>query len=66
MTYREALEKGYKVVGSAWTRGYVSRKAKVDDLVCHEAGGSRKGLLYVLLPSTMSTRYCTRLYLGRE
>lgn len=66
MTYKEAKANGYKVVGSAWTRKYISRKINVDEQPVHEAGGRRKGLLYVEVPSWKSTQYSTRLYLAKE
>lgn len=63
MTYGEALEKGYTELFTAWTRGYVSRKADRASLPVKEAGGVRRGLYYVELPSWQSTTYCIRLYL---
>lgn len=63
MNYLEARNKGYKLGDTAYQRGYVSRKAYIDDLPVHKAGGRRKGQLYVLLPSYRSTQYCIRQYL---
>ena len=66
MTYKEALAKGYKAVFTAWTLGYISRKADVDMLPVYEAKGRRKGLLYVDTPSWQSTRFCIRVYLSKD
>ena len=66
MTYAEAKAQGYEIVDSAWTRKYVSRKVNVDDQPVYEAGGRRKGLLYVDVPSWESTQYARRLYLKKE
>ena len=66
MTYAEAKASGYKAVDAAWARGYVSRKIKVDEQPVYEAGGRRKGLLYVDAPSWMSSQYHTRIYLSKE
>lgn len=64
MTLREALGKGYNEnYDLKFQAGYVSRRVDVMDQVVHEAGGSRKGDLYVLLPCDVSTRFCYRMYL---
>ena len=62
-TYGEAIALGYKYVFSSWARGYVSRKVKLSSQLVHQAGGKRKGLVYVLGPSWESSRYCYRHYL---
>lgn len=64
-TYGEAIEMGYSLGDTAWTRGYVSRRSEqvCDDTPIHVAGGSRQGELYVLMPSWESTTYCRRQYL---
>lgn len=64
MTYNDAINAGYRPADVTWARGYVSRKASpMEAREAREAGGSRKGQLYVLLPAWTSTRYCKRLYL---
>lgn len=63
MTYKEAKENGYKDGDRVLQKGYVSRKAIIDYLPVDEAGGSRRGQLYVLLPNWKSSRYCYRQYL---
>lgn len=63
LTYGEALENGYKELFTEWTRGYVSHIADLASLSVKEAGGIRRGLYYVDIPSWESTTYCTRLYL---
>ena len=62
-TYREAIALGYKYVFSSWAMGYVSRKTKLPSQQVHQAGGMRKGLVYVLGPSWKSSRYSYRHYL---
>jgi hypothetical protein len=67
MTLQEAWHEGYEELDTAWTRGYVSRNAKVATLPVCKAGGERKGLLYVVLPSNFgSSTYTKRLYLGKK
>ena len=66
MTYREAIENGYTDADTKYQRGYVSRKANTKEQPVQEAGGSRKGQLYVLLPCFTSTQYCIRQYLRKE
>lgn len=63
MTYTEAKARGYKDADSTWFRGYVSRKIDTDQQTVKVAGGSRKGQLYVELPSWASTNYAIRQYL---
>ena len=62
-TYKEAIALGYTYVFSAWTMGYVSRKVKLTSQPLHQAGGERRGLVYVIGPSWKSSRYCYRHYL---
>ena len=67
MNYQEALAAGYRPADVRLTRGYVSRKNFVlDQAECHEAGGYRKGQLYVLCPNWRSTEYSYRQYLRKE
>lgn len=65
MTYKEAIEAGYKPADMAYQWGYVSRKVNPDEQEVQTAGGSRRGELYVLLPCWRSTRYCIRQYLTK-
>lgn len=62
MTVRELLNMGYTKADMQYTRGYVSRKQ--DDMLAevHEAGGSRKGEYYALIPCYTSSKYCFRQY----
>lgn len=66
MTYREALEQGWKKADTALHRGYVSRKVNVDNQPCLEAKGRRKGCMYVELPNPNSTQYLIRQYIVKE
>ena len=66
MTYKEAIANGWEKADMAMTRGYVSRKADINEAECHEAKGTRKGQLYVLVPNQISTRFCYRQYLVKE
>ena len=63
MTYHEALRKGYKLGDQRWHRGYISRRINVDDQEVQEAGGYRRGELYVELPTWRSSSYYIRQYL---
>lgn len=63
MTYKQAIEQGYKTADTKYQRGYISRKANIDDLPVMTAGGNRKNQLYVLLPCWNSSQYCVRQYL---
>ena len=63
MTYGEALQAGYKDGETRWQHGYVSRRCDPMKQPVLIAGGTRKGELYVLLPSWKSTTYCIRQYL---
>lgn len=65
MTYAEAKAQGYKDAGQTWFRGYVSRRVNPDNQPVKVAGGSRKGELYVELPSWESTTYSIRQYLAK-
>lgn len=66
MTYKQALEQGYKPGAVMYQRGYISRKIDPMAQEVHTAGGNRRGQLYILLPCKTSTRYCFRQYLKRE
>ena len=63
MTFQEALASGWTLSGSAWARGYVSRKIDVMKQPLHMAGSTRLGQFYVDLPAEKSTRYHVRQYL---
>lgn len=63
MNLQDALAAGWTLVGSAWARGYVSRKADPMKQPLHMAGGTRLGLFYVDLPAEKSSRYHVRQYL---
>ena len=65
MTYKDAIRKGYRNADSRFHRGYVSRKIDPEKQEVKAAGGSRKGQLYVELPSWKSTRYFIRQYLTK-
>ena len=67
MTLREALAEGWREADTVLQQGYVSRKPMDDlDREVHEAGGTRRGLVYILLPNKDSTRYCYRRYYIKE
>lgn len=66
MTYQQAIKAGYKPADTKLQRGYVSRKINVNNQPVIEAGGRRKGELYVELPSWQSTVYCIRQYLTKD
>ena len=59
-TYRDMIAAGYHEGRTTYQRGYVSRRADINDQPVHE---TRRGELYVLAPCWTSTRYCYRVYL---
>ena len=64
MNFQEALASGWTLNGSAWARGYISRKLDPMKQPLHMGGGKRAGLWYVDLPAPNgSTRYHVRQYL---
>lgn len=65
MTYKQALEAGYKRADQKYQRGYVSRKTNIENQNVFTAGGSRKNQKYILLPCYSSTQYCIRQYLAK-
>lgn len=62
MTVKELMEMGYEKADIKYARGYVSRKQDELNAEVHEAGGSRKGEYYALLPCFTSSQYCFRQY----
>lgn len=66
MTFKEALNSGYRLADRRWFRGYVSRRVSINDQPVLIAGGSRRGEPYVDLPCWSSTTYHIRQYLVKE
>lgn len=66
-TVADARAMGYNINGyaTAYQRGYVSRRANIDDRPICVAGGTRKGELYYTVTSPASTQYCIRVYIGK-
>ena len=66
-TYEDFREQGYVYGDIVWQRGYVSRKLTTYACtpVYAVTKGKRKGQLFILIPSYISTRYCRRIYLVR-
>lgn len=64
-TYEEAKAQGYSVAFLRYQRGYISRNTNINKATVMVAGGSRKGMLYVLVPCWQSTQYCQRMYLTK-
>ena len=66
-TVADARAMGYNIRGYAETyqRGYVSRRANIDDRQIRVAGGTRKGELYYTISSPNSTQYCVRVYISK-
>ena len=58
---------GYVYGDIVWQRGYVSRKLTTYACtpVYAVTRGKRKGQLFILVPSYISTRYCRRIYLAK-
>lgn len=65
MTYGEAINAGYHINGTAFSRGYRSRNVDIYMLPVKRAGrrGPRAGQMYVELPCYVSTQYHIRQYL---
>lgn len=66
MTYGEAILAGYRNGDIKWFQGYISRKINPYDQPVKVARGTRKGQLYVELPSYISNSYHCRQYLIKE
>ena len=66
-TVADARGMGYNISGyaEAYQRGYVSRRANIDDRPIRVAGGARKGELYYTVASPISTQYCVRVYISK-
>ena len=66
--YWDYLKNGYEFGDIKWQRGYVSRKLTTYACtpVYAVTKGKRKGQLFILIPSYISTRYCKRIYLVRR
>ena len=70
MNLKEAYANGYRLADCQYQNGYVSRKRDIDmiepdKIRVYEAGGKRKGQLYVLRPCFNTSRYCFRQYLTK-
>lgn len=63
MVYLEALQKGFEPVDSSKDRHYVSHKSDLSGREVRWAGGTRKGLAYVLMPDLKSGKHSFRQYL---
>lgn len=63
MTYKEAIDLGYKHGDRRWAQGYRSRKCDLDSLPVLYAKGVRRGQPFIELPSWNSNRYHIRQYL---
>ena len=66
--YEDFKKQGYVFGDIVWQRGYVSRKLTPNATkpVYKVTRGKRKGQLFILFPSYISTRYCQRIYLERK
>ena len=64
--YEDFRNRGFMSSGDiAWQRGYVTRKLRKNANIPVYAvtRGKRKGQLFIVIPSYISTRYCHRIYL---
>ena len=64
-TYEEAKAQGYSIASLRYQRGYIPRNTNINESPVMVAGGSRKGMLYALVPCWKSTQYCRRMYLTK-
>ena len=67
-TFEDFRNQGYVYGDIVWQRGYVSRKLETNATrpVYAVTRGIRKGQLFIVIPSYISTRYCKRIYLVRK
>ena len=66
-TLKDAFKDGYRLCEIKTQKGYCTRKKRLPEQIeVFFAGGNRKGQLYYLMPSLISTRYCLRMYLRKE
>lgn len=63
MTYRDALDMGYKPVRRSLERGYVSRKVDIMDQPVLESKRCGK---YIQAPMFDTSRYFARIYISKE
>lgn len=63
MTYREALEMGYKPVRRALEHGYVPRKV---DIMNQPVLESKRCGKYIQAPLFDTNRYFVRIYISKE
>lgn len=64
----EFRKNGYIFGGCTWQLGYISRELKRDEdrPVYVVNRGKRKGEVFILQPSYISTRFCRRIYLVKR
>ena len=67
-TFEDFQNQGYVFSDIVWQRGYVSRKITTNATrpVYSVTRGKRKGQLFIVMPSYLSTRYCRRIYITRK
>lgn len=63
MTYKQAVEKGWKIKDETFQRKYVSKKINLENQPVLAASGRRNGQFFIEMPSWQSTRYSIRRYL---
>lgn len=64
-TFGEAIKAGYYVYDSKKSYGYISRKTNINQQTIKTAAGSRRGELFVEIPSYTETAYFYRLYIRK-
>lgn len=66
LTYKQAIENGWKILDEKLQRKYVSRKLNLDDQPILQVTGNahRSGEYYVEVPSQSNGYYSTRRYLN--
>ena len=63
MTYRDALDMGYKPVRRALERGYISRKV---DIMNQPVLESKRCGKYIQAPLFDTSKYFARIYISKE
>lgn len=66
MTYKQAIDAGYKNGRTSLERGYISRRINVENQHVYYSGRGGKGDPYVILPCFFSTGYKKYVSPGRR
>lgn len=65
LTFDEAIKAGFYVYDKKKSYGYISRKLDIKNQIVKTAAGSRRGELYIEIPSYTDTAFFYRLYIRK-